>query len=688
VTVTITPNPARTHGGASIRANPVARGSAVAAIAWDNVLNKPAILDNLDDLTGVGLLAQTDASGSVAVRDLIPPAAGLTITNPGGVAGNPTLVLANDLAAIEALSSAGIAVRTATDTWAQRTITGTANEITATNGDGVSGNPTLSLPTALTFTGKTITGGTYVSPTIDASIMFTDGGSNRVGLDLGTQNVMAYSGQGNSKTIAIHLNPGSGTLPTDTIAEVVLQRTADQAFGSNYGRWSFTALGSALFNLSGIYGEFGGTVTPTDFVLNLGIENPASTFTSYEFLRCFTQASGSSIPIGAVGIGGAGTTQKNILVLEQGTLGAPGTLDSNTIMVGGKSNDGSEHAIRWRQWVDVTSNAGASTYVLQSQIDAAGWNTRLSISDAGALAATTASLTTSLTSPTIYGGTAAGSSLVLDSTSNGSPSGDSIQFAASKLLYGVTTAQTMGASASINPTFQLFAGAAAASFGLVRETTPGGGGALLVMGASRSTPSTASYSALQSGDGLGSLVFVGDTSASLNAHGATVQAQSEGTWTASSSPARLSFGTTPSGATNTTEAFRLDSNQEAYFPNIGTTASAANAFLDSGSSPANQLLRSTSSLRYKTDVEVVTYSEALAVVGRLDPIKYRSLAKADDKARQFFGLGAETVADADARLVNYRDGLPDGVQYDRVGVLLIPIVQELARRAGLLDQPQ
>ena len=44
-----------------------------------------------------------------------------------------------------------------------RTITGTSNQITLVNGDGVSGNPTISIPDAITFTGKTITGGTYSS---------------------------------------------------------------------------------------------------------------------------------------------------------------------------------------------------------------------------------------------------------------------------------------------------------------------------------------------------------------------------------------------------------------------------------------------------------------------------------------------------------------------------------------------
>lgn len=97
-----------------------------------------------DGLNVTGIIVQTSTTTWVS-RTITGPAAGITITNGNGVSGNPTLVLANDLAALEGLGSTGIAVRTATDTWAQRTMTGTTNQIVVTNGNGVSGNPTFAL---------------------------------------------------------------------------------------------------------------------------------------------------------------------------------------------------------------------------------------------------------------------------------------------------------------------------------------------------------------------------------------------------------------------------------------------------------------------------------------------------------------------------------------------------------------
>lgn len=135
------------------------------------------------------------------------------------------------------------------------------------------------------------------------------------------------------------------------------------------------------------------------------------------------------------------------------------------------------------------------------------------------------------------------------------------------------------------------------------------------------------------------------------------------------------------GSGGINEAVRLGSGQEVYFPGIGTTASAANAFLNSGSSPANQLLRSTSARKYKTDIRDLTEDEAERIVRGLRPVAYRSLASADDPAREYIGIVADEADLVDTRLVNYFDGVPDGFQYDRVIVPLLIIAKKyLAER--------
>jgi hypothetical protein len=64
-----------------------------------------------------------------------------------------------ELQAIAGLSSNGLVARTSSSTAAARTITGTTNVISVTNGDGVSGNPTLDVGSlvAKTDTAKTFT---------------------------------------------------------------------------------------------------------------------------------------------------------------------------------------------------------------------------------------------------------------------------------------------------------------------------------------------------------------------------------------------------------------------------------------------------------------------------------------------------------------------------------------------------
>lgn len=98
----------------------------------------------IEALTGTGILART-ATDTWATRTLTAPAAGFTITNPAGIAGDPTFVLANDLAALEGLSTSGFSARTGSDTWAIRTLTAPAAGLTITNPAGTAGDPTFAL---------------------------------------------------------------------------------------------------------------------------------------------------------------------------------------------------------------------------------------------------------------------------------------------------------------------------------------------------------------------------------------------------------------------------------------------------------------------------------------------------------------------------------------------------------------
>jgi hypothetical protein len=104
----------------------------------------------LHNLATNGAIHRTGAS-TYASRTLTAPAAGITVSNGDGVSGNPTLVLANDLAAVEGLATTGFVRRTGTDTWSASAIA---------NGD---------LPTS------GVTASTYRSVTVNAQGIVTAG---------------------------------------------------------------------------------------------------------------------------------------------------------------------------------------------------------------------------------------------------------------------------------------------------------------------------------------------------------------------------------------------------------------------------------------------------------------------------------------------------------------------------------
>ena len=95
------------------------------------------------EAAGNGIIAKTGSS-TVAPRTLTASGNGISVTNGDGVSGNPTFQLSGIAAAIANMSGTGMLAIVGGSTIAGRQITGTANQITVTDGNG-SGNPTLSI---------------------------------------------------------------------------------------------------------------------------------------------------------------------------------------------------------------------------------------------------------------------------------------------------------------------------------------------------------------------------------------------------------------------------------------------------------------------------------------------------------------------------------------------------------------
>jgi hypothetical protein len=176
---------ARTSCG-NVAGRTITGGTGITVTNGDGVSGNPSIsgcLGTVTSVTGTGSVSGLSLSGTVTSSGNITLGGSLTLTssqvttalgftpynstNPSGyttctgtvtsiatnngitggtINSTGTIGLTGQALALHNLGTNGLIARTGTGTVAGRTITGTSNRITVTNGDGVSGNPTLTTP--------------------------------------------------------------------------------------------------------------------------------------------------------------------------------------------------------------------------------------------------------------------------------------------------------------------------------------------------------------------------------------------------------------------------------------------------------------------------------------------------------------------------------------------------------------
>lgn len=220
-----------------------------------NVQEYDADLTALAALGSTGFAVRT-GSGTWSQRSLSAPATGITISNPDGATGNPTFALANDLAALEGLASTGLAVRTTTDTWAQRSLAAPAAGLAISNADGSGGNPTFALANDLAaLEGLSGTNTIYYRSGTDTWSGVSIGGALSFSggtLNVGDAELLALAGLTSAADSAPYFT-GSGTAALMTVTSAARSVLDDSST-------------SAMLTTLGAFPTSGGTLTGATYV--------------------------------------------------------------------------------------------------------------------------------------------------------------------------------------------------------------------------------------------------------------------------------------------------------------------------------------------------------------------------------------------------------------------------------------
>lgn len=112
-----------------------------------------------------------------------------------------------------------------------------------------------------------------------------------------------------------------------------------------------------------------------------------------------------------------------------------------------------------------------------------------------------------------------------------------------------------------------------------------------------------------------------------------------------------------------------------------TTGSSANVYTNPAS---GDMYRSTSALKYKTDIRDLEYID----INKFRPVRYKSKCATDNPDRDYFGFIADDVVNSGINeLVSFgADGEVENFEYDRMTAVLCKAVQDLSNRVKQLEE--